>query len=431
VAWADYDGDGDCDFYLANHGINKLFRNEMNGTFVDVGAASGTNDPGEARGVAWADYDNDGDLDLYVANIGTNRLYRNEGSGAFTDVGAASGTGDTGHSVGVAWGDYDNDGDFDLYGARWGANRLYRNEGGGNFVNNAVASGTSDQANGTGVAWGDYDNDGWLDLFVANHSSGHYRLFRNKQNGTFTDVRILTGTSPADPFGGQCVAMADYDTDGDLDIYVTSSNNPNQLYRNDDGVPPGHHWLHVDLIGMTSNRSAIGARIRCVAGGLRQIREISGGSGYFTQNSLTEEFGLGPVTSVDTLEVRWPSGVVMSFVDQAVDQRITITEPGAGAAGESPSTAGFDLYPASPNPLKPRTVIHFDVPAQGGRLALHIFDVMGRLVRTLVEGNMPGGRHAIAWNGTDGDGRRVRSGVYFYRLRAVGYERTMKMVKVD
>jgi len=152
--------------------------NLLDPLFTEVGAISGTDDSGnDGYGVAWGDYDNDGDLDLYLANAGSaNRLYQNNADGTFSDVGTASGTGSNGDGRGAAWGDYDNDGDLDLYlylSNSSGGNRLYRNEGDGTFADVGVASGTDDGAYGHGVAWVDYDNDGNLDLYVANFDTAN------------------------------------------------------------------------------------------------------------------------------------------------------------------------------------------------------------------------------------------------------------------
>jgi hypothetical protein len=120
--------------------------------------------------------------------------------------------------------------------------------------------------------------------------------------------------------------LGDFDKDGDLDLYVANLSGANKLFLNQAGS--ANHWLHVNLVGTISNRSAIGARVRVVSGSLSQIREISGGSGYYSQNSLTAEFGLGSVTLVDTVEVKWPSGLADTLIAESVDRLITIYEGG-------------------------------------------------------------------------------------------------------
>jgi len=317
-AWGDYDSDGLVDLYLSvEGGANKLLHNEGGDIFSDATTAP-LDDPGNSQGVAWVDYDDDGDLDLYIANAGgANRLLRNDGDGVFAD--ATSGPlGDTGDGSGVAWGDYDNDGDLDLYLSNFGgANKLMRNDGSGIFAD-ATAPPLDDAGNGRGVGWADHDNDGDLDIYLINDGSAN-RLFRN-DGGVFTDVAV----APIDDTGsGNGFAWGDYDSDGDLDLYLPKSQR-NSLLRNAD--ESGHHWLHVRLTSDVSNAVGIGARVSVSAGGLTQTREVSGGSGYASQNSLPVEFGLGDATTVDFVRIVWPSGVVQETTQVAVDQMLDIAE---------------------------------------------------------------------------------------------------------
>jgi hypothetical protein len=374
AVWGDYDNDGDLDLYLVNFGsANKLFRNNGDGTFTDV-TTGALADNGNGAAAAWADYDNDGYVDLYISKENQpNKLLHNNGDGTFTDVTPAT-LADAGQSEGVAWGDYDNDGDLDLYVANLGtANKLFRNDGGGNFTDVSASAGVNDAFNGTGVAWGDYDNDGDLDLFLVNAQTGTDKLFRNNGDGTFTDVSNLL---PVDSGNGRSVAWGDYDNDGDLDLYITNFGQANKLFRNDNGTfvdatagtplgdtgnsrgaawgdfdgdgdldlylvnsgaanklfrndqPAGNHWLEVKLVGTISNKSAIGARVTVVAGGVSRMQEVSGGSGFLSQNSLPIEFGLGASNTIDSLIVNWPSGVRQAARPvPAVNAIVTVTEP--------------------------------------------------------------------------------------------------------
>ena len=319
VTWGDYDNDGLVDLYLSIcGGANKLLRNEGGDVFSDA-TTTPLDDAGEGYGVAWGDYDDDGDLDLYVANQGiANKLLRNDGSGAFSD--ATSGPlGDAGDGRGVAWGDYDNDGDLDLYLSNFGtANKLLRNDGAGLFAD-ATTPPLDDAGNGLGVGWADHDNDGDLDLYLINYGSAN-RLFRNDGGGSFTDV---AAAPLSDEGNGHGFAWGDHDADGDLDIYLASAQ-VNRLLRN--GDDSGNHWLHVRLAGVSSNAAGIGARVSVTAAGQTQIREVSGGSGYASQNSLPVEFGLGSATTVDLVRILWPSGVVQETTQVAVDQLIDLNE---------------------------------------------------------------------------------------------------------
>ncbi len=329
--WADYDNDGHVDLYVNNNGYNKLFHNSGDGTFSDATSAP-LDGGGYGSGMAWGDYDNDGDLDIYQGNYGfgfQNYLYRNDGSGVFTDVTTPPLDASYlfyGNTKGVAWGDYDNDGDLDLYVSMWAGglgNRLFRNDGGGAFTD-VTTPPLNDNGYGAGIAWVDYDNDGDLDIFVANGGTESNKLFRNDGGGVFADATV----SPLDCPGLFCngVAFADYDSDGDMDLYVTTNEyQTNRLFRNNVGSL--NHWLHIKLVGTISNAAAIGARVKITTPAGIQIREVSGGSGYCSQNSLEAAFGLGPHTTVNQLEVFWPSGAYQSFTSVAGDNKITITEP--------------------------------------------------------------------------------------------------------
>ena len=342
VAWADYDWDSDLDLYVVNYGsATRLYRNNNNGTFTEVGAAAGVADTGSGYNPAWGDYDNDGDPDLYVTNNGVNRLYRNNNDGTFSEVGAAAGVAAAGYGTGATWGDYDNDGDLDLYAVDHGnANRLYRNNGNGAFSEVGSSAGVDAAGAGYGVAWGDYDNDGDLDLYVANYGSAN-RLYRNNNNGTFTEIGV--GAGVADAGNGVGVAWADYDGDGDLDLYLVNQG-ANLLYRNNGNT---NRWLQVKLNGTNSNKSGIGAKVSATANGITQRREVEGGGGFLSQSSLPVAFGFGGTTTVNQLTLTWPSGVVQTLSNVATNQVLTLsdaitptqlvftTQPGGAVHGQS------------------------------------------------------------------------------------------------
>lgn len=230
---------------------------------------------------------------------------------------------------GFFW-DYDNDGDLDIfvralrYGDVYGFNILYRNNRDGTFTEVTQQAGILPvEQYCFGTEYGDYDNDGWLDLCVT-HQWGvglfPVLLYHNNRDGTFTNVSEQVGVSAhmADLSLG---IFVDYDNDGNLDIFLTGS--PPALYRNG-GTP--NHWLKLELVGRLSNRDAIGARIKVVAGELSMLREIAESSHHLHPAHLPVHFGLGQNPQANVMDIRWPSGITQTFTDIPADQHLTIDE---------------------------------------------------------------------------------------------------------
>jgi len=199
------------------------------------------------------------------------------------------------------------------------------------------------------------------------------------------------------------------------------------LMRND--LNPGAHWLHLDLVGAASNRSAIGARARVVAGGVSRIREVSGGSGYYSQCSLTLEFGLGPAVVADSVTVRWPSGAVQTLTGIAADQRLALSEPGVVGVERDAMIPEPALAAPAPNPSSGDVMLRFALDRlQPVRLSIH--DVQGREVATLVDATREAGWHAVYWTGHDAHRVPVGPGIYLASLRTATIVRTRKIVVV-
>ena len=406
LAWGDYDNDGLVDLYVVNvFAADRLLRNLGDRQFADV-TAWPLGDASYGRSASWVDADGDGDQDLYLVTQATNRVYRNDG-GAFTEL-AGTALADYGDGFGAAWADVDNDGDLDCYLVNAGANRLYRNDGG--FVFTDVTVPPLDHAgSGRGAAWADYDHDGDLDLYLVNHGDNH--LLRN-DGGAFTEASDPLLADEADGCGA---AWADADSDGDPDLYLANDGAPNRLLANSNAG--GRHWLQVSLTGSAANRAGLGARIRAVAGGQSQVRVVGLGAGYLSRNDLAAHFGLGDAVLVDSLVVDWPGGAAQILTDVAVDQRLTVTQPGT-PAGPAAAPARLALLPNHPNPFNPRTCLSLSLPAPA-RADLAVYDLAGRRVRTLLAAApLPAGTHEVEWDGRDEEGAELPSGVYLVRVKA-------------
>jgi hypothetical protein len=418
-------------------GASRLFKNDGSGRFTDVTTAAGVRDPGFASSAMWFDYNRDGKLDLFVAHYvqwsikadvfcsldgrtksyctpeaykgASPSLYRNRGDGTFENVTKAAGLYETTNKMlGVALLDYDNDGWLDVFAANdTQPNRLYRNKGDGTFTDVAVLAGIAfNEAGvaraGMGVDAADYDGsgrpgivignftnemmalyandgkglfideapgstigrasqlrltfatffvdvdlDGHLDIFAAN---GHVAddiaraqpnlsyaqpplLFRNLGGKKFEDLSARLGPDFAKPAVGRGAAYGDYDNDGDLDLLLMANNGPARLLRNDTGSNPR---LRLTLQGTTSNRDAIGAKVRVLRDqGAPLSRMVKTGSSYLSQSELPLTFGLGTATKVTAIEITWPNGTTERVGGVNAGQALTIQE-GKGVVRSAP-----------------------------------------------------------------------------------------------
>ncbi|NNE07268.1 MAG: T9SS type A sorting domain-containing protein, partial [Gemmatimonadetes bacterium] len=375
--------------------------------------------------------------DLYLANESNfpNHLYRNElvetGAANFSDIDGGDATAALQQSWSASWGDYDNDGDFDLFVANWSGqkNALYRNElietGDATFSFMADQDPSKNNGWGTGSNWFDWDNDGDVDLLMTN---GFHNIPANSRTNWYyrNDNGVLNRNS-THPTAGDAAwsygsSFGDYDDDGDLDLAIANwqgTGQSNHLYRNEADAL-GNSWLTVKTVGTTSNGSGIGARIRVRAniGGsdVGQIREITGSDGY-CGHQLRAHFGLGDAAIVDSLIVNWPSGQTQVLTNVGVDQLLTITE---GVATDVPLDTGGSVpsrlqFAVAPNPFASSAVIRYAIE-RPSRVALAIYDVAGREVRTLVSGMQSAGAYAHEWDGRDERGRALPSGVYLSRI---------------
>jgi len=266
-----------------------------------------------------ADYDNDGWLDVYVTNITDeymkecNMLWHNNGDGAFSDVSKETGTCDTGWGWAAKFADLDNDGWVDLFVV----NGL-RSAGPDSYVPLLLPLLTTPNLDLTDVnKWPGIGNRSW---------SGYQKkkLFHNRHDGTFADISAQAGVD--NDLDGRGIAVADFDNDGRLDLVQANADQPLLLYRNI--TEKKTNWVEFKLIGVKSNRGAIGARVRIRASDLNQIREVDGGNGYAGQSTKRIHFGLGAATKIDRLDVLWPSGTKETF--SAPVNQITTLKEGEG-----------------------------------------------------------------------------------------------------
>jgi glycosyltransferase A (GT-A) superfamily protein (DUF2064 family) len=230
AAVGDFDNDSHADIFVARAGQNLLYRNNGDGTFAEVAAMAGIGAAdADSRSAAWGDYNGDGYLDLYVVNAGPDALYRNNGDGTFINVSAEAGISDEASGHAVAWGDFNGDTHLDLYAANEGQDALYLNNGNGTFTKaDPAATGTAEQAASWSVAVADFNGDNRPDIFVAN--DGQAALYRNNGDGTFTDVAAAAGLQTASA-QSRAAAWADYDGDGDQDLFIANVGQ-DLLYRN-------------------------------------------------------------------------------------------------------------------------------------------------------------------------------------------------------
>ncbi|HXF99214.1 MAG TPA: FG-GAP-like repeat-containing protein [Bacteroidota bacterium] len=324
--WLDYDGDGWLDVFAVTGSGPRVYRNQAGTAFVDV-TGQMTLPTDATITCAAADYDNDGMTDVYLGRFnGLNQLLRNIAGSNFQNMPPSGGFGDPRATVSVAWGDYNADGWQDIYSANIGSNRnvLYRNNGNGTFTDVTMTAGVPDVGDARTATFVDYNNDGRLDLFTTNHVNPN-RLYRNNGNGTFTDVAPSSNiSSPQDGFG---VSWADYDRDGDLDvILVHHESRTIHLLRNDGGN--AQNWLFIRLRGVFDNRMGIGARLELFVGAQRLVREMNAGAGSKGQDAYPLHVGLGSASTVDSIVVRWPSGLVHRVYNVAANQQIEIVQQG-------------------------------------------------------------------------------------------------------
>ena len=356
----------------------RLYHNDGNGRFTDVSDKSGISlldpktgrkrSPGYGLTAVAADFDGDGWPDIYVACDTTpSLLFHNNHDGTFTECGLDNGVavnqdGRNQEGMGLGVGDFDTDGYLDIFKTHFSddTNVLYRNNGKGFFQDVTIRAGLGVETRfvGWGAGIEDFDNNGLPDLFYATGMvypdavekvpDAPFKtpcvLFRNLGGGKFEELFDQAGPAMADLHSSRGVAFGDFDNDGDVDILIVNLNEPPSLLRND--VTGADHWLKVQLVGVTSNRSAIGAQVVAVYRGRRQAKAVLAQSSYLSANDRRLHFGLGQETKAD-LEILWPNGNKQTIPDVAADRLVVIREADKdGQGGGIIRTQAFPRRPA-------------------------------------------------------------------------------------
>lgn len=377
VSFLDIEGDGDLDLYVGNYiqfsyelGVNRkifgvpiapaptdyppdtdqLFRNNGDGSFTDISAASNiASVAGASMGLISFDYDRDGDTDIFVCNdSAANFLWQNDGRGSFTEIGLLTGVaydyaGLKQASMGVDCVDYDHDGWLDLFVTNYQDEipNVYRNSE-GNFFDDlgaALGLGVATRSVTWGVALSDFDHDSFADIFIG---CGHLIdtvglvdsslkfaarnfLLQSEKGQKFVDVSARSGSGLVPVKVSRAVCSEDLDRDGDLDLAILNLNAAPTLLRNDSDHQ-GRHWCQLRLVGRATNRNAAGTRVVLRAGNATQTQEVHLGRGYQSHYGNTLHFGLDTATKIDQIEVYWHAHQATIYRDQPVDQVLNLVQ---------------------------------------------------------------------------------------------------------
>ncbi len=335
ISWVDVNNDGFLDLFTAsrNNQPNALYVNDKNGGFEKLTKGAIVEDLEDTRACTWGDFDNDGDQDLYVGNADLpNSVYINEGNLSFTKLTTGIQL-DKDYTYGVSAQDINSDGFIDLFTSNlYQPNVLQINNGDGTFTKITEGEIDKDEGHSKGIVWQDFDNDGDLDLFVSNGTPGsvedHF-FYRNEGNAKFMKLTDVPITKHGGLAGGS--SSADINSDGKMDLFVSNwvDNANNKLFFNLSGEED-HNWIQIDLIGTKSPNPSYGAQVGVYYSiNSKQkvfFQYLSSQSGYASQSSPVLHFGLGMAKSIDSVVVKWPSGIVQTQKNIKINQKQNIKE---------------------------------------------------------------------------------------------------------
>ncbi|OIQ29008.1 MAG: hypothetical protein BM564_07270 [Bacteroidetes bacterium MedPE-SWsnd-G2] len=357
VSWGDVNNDGYLDLFMSNRGEiatvqNHLYLNNGDGTFSNNTEESNIMDVAEASFCSvMFDFNNDGWLDIFVANdkpLYPNRLYKNDGDGTFTEVGESSGAGIIMDAMTATVDDYNNDSYMDIYITNTqSGNILLENNGDETFTDVTSLSGTDFNSLGWGAVFFDAENDTDLDLYVSSMFDGSVYNYLSSalyiNNGDETFDICEEADNDNDTSESYANAIGDFNNDGLIDFVVTNNTDDIFLFYNN-SMNPGN-WLKLNFEGVESNRDGIGTLIELGIDENAQYRMVRCGEGYLAQNSLTQHFGVGDATEIDYLKISWPSGQVDWYYDIEVNQSLSFLEGQGELSIEDKTFNTVKMYP--------------------------------------------------------------------------------------
>ncbi|MDI1234143.1 MAG: FG-GAP-like repeat-containing protein [bacterium] len=453
-AWGDYDNDGKVDLvlsapngFIGNNVYNKLYHNNGSGTFTNDPSSQATATLSTYTNPTWSDYDMDGDIDLFfgtgpVTSKGVDYLYKNglfpTSTATFQLMNTSPITTDLRDGQLWNWIDYDNDGDLDAFITNYTgglpaglANDFYKNNAGTFVKLTSITAGpiASDVGHGLASIWMDFDNDGDLDCFVTREQQKNL-YYENKliPTGAATFVSILTEPMVTLSGNHYSASAGDYDYDGDIDLFVTGTSTLTQgLYQNNSAAI--NKWINIKTIGTTSNRSAIGTKVKAKAiiNGLPvwQFREVSSQNSNYGMNMLNVHFGLGNTTIVDTLIFLWPSGIKDTCYNVLPNVFYNLTEgtclsPVGIKKSKIDNISNLKIFP---NPSEKNLNVEFYLTKKED-VSISIIDSQGKRLKKATYQDLQSGNHLIQLNIES-----VNLGVYFCEIQSNSSTKILKWVK--
>ncbi|MBN1756309.1 CRTAC1 family protein [bacterium] len=435
VLFLDYNNDGYLDIFAGLHSLSdhaRLYSNNRDGTFTDISTIAGVAVTGYCWGVGCCDYNRDGFIDINLCMEDEyNCLLSNNGDSSFTDITFEAGLIDLSYTQCCTWADFNQDGYEDVYYSNErDPDILYRNNRDSTFAD--VSHLLDEDASGIksrSCAFADYDNDGDQDLFVATFEANYLFNYENKPPGYYNCAELAGVQLGTHRNTG--AAWGDFDRDGFLDLMVTGwGGHPNSLFRNNGNF---NRWVSIKLIGLVSNQDAVGSRIEAFAPPFYNMQIIKNANGWCSQNSIEAEFGY-PEDSrpailgyLDSLKISWPSGIINTYYGVPLDTFLSyvedtvLTSLSTSAIKPSFNTLLF------PNPFNEQVhILLSEIPLNEHKeTLLRIYNIDGKCVyniSTKLE------RKEIIWRAADRQGRPLPGGLYLLLIEHDAYAENHKLL---